>query len=72
MYEQTFKSGNELIIFDQTDKTRKGGDMYQRGIGFIISKPLYPRYNISAVKQISEKVFFFSFFLLFFFSLIMV
>ena len=55
-YEQTFfKSGNELIIFDETDlKTKSGADMYQRGIAFLISNRLY----LHVVRQISDNVAF--------------
>ena len=61
-YEQVFlDSGNKLIVLNQTDQSvvkKKGREqisrIYQRGIGFMISKRMLP--CVTAINQISDNV----------------
>ena len=58
-YERVFKgTGNKLFIFNQTDTNinQKGGvvRVYQRGIGFLVSKRLLP--CVTVIHQISDRV----------------
>ena len=58
-YERVFKgTGNKLFIFNQTDSNinQKGEvvRVYQRGIGFLVSKRLLP--CVTVIHQISDRV----------------